>query len=180
MFGTRQRSYQSPAAYATEADVYQFFEKDMDRLYTLSLLLTADYYLAERCFVGGLDDASDGNCVFRDWLQSWATRTVIQNAIRLMQPRPGDGLTTHGEALTNLPAELAAVSELPAFDRFAFVLSVLERYSDRECAVLLKCTGADVFAARSRALRCLGHAAELRDPQLGSGLPGPVAFSAHN
>jgi DNA-directed RNA polymerase specialized sigma24 family protein len=49
--------------------------------------------------------------------------------------------------------EIAAILELPPFDRFVYVMSVLEHYSDQECSVLLGCTRRDVIAARSRALR---------------------------
>jgi hypothetical protein len=43
--------------------------------------------------------------------------------------------------------------EQPAFDRFVFVVSVLEGYSDRDCALLLDCSCADVMAARIRAFQ---------------------------
>jgi hypothetical protein len=55
---------------------------------------------------------------------------------------------------------MAGILELPAFERFVFVMSVLEHYSDQECSLLLGCTRADVLAARTRALRQIGNAAE--------------------
>jgi hypothetical protein len=61
-----------------------------------------------------------------------------------------------------MPAEIAAIEEVPAFERFAFVMSVLEHYSDRECSLLLNCTRGEVTAARSRALERLGRSTELR------------------
>ena len=111
MFCARQIPVQEPRSYATGADFYQIFEKDMNRLYTLSLLLTADHSLAERCFVRGLEDSSGSNQVFKDWLQSWATRTIIQNAIQIILPRSGDSAASNGEAPLGQPAE-AAVSWL--------------------------------------------------------------------
>src|SRR5260370_11679704 len=59
----------------------------MANLYWLSFILTADPGKAEQCFVSGLDDCSAGNQVFTEWARSWARRTVIKNAIRLISPR---------------------------------------------------------------------------------------------
>ena len=50
-------------------------------------------------------------------------------------------------------ASLKGVQELPLFDRFVFVMSVLERYSDHECAVLLGCSRTDILPARIRTLQ---------------------------
>jgi hypothetical protein len=55
------------------------------------------------------------------------------------------------------------VAALPSFERFVFVMSVLERYSEQECSLLLGCTRAEVIDARSRALRELGAAAQTRE-----------------
>ena len=57
-----------------------------------------------------------------------------------------------------LQRRVAAITALPAFERFVFVLSVLERYSDQDCSLLLGSTRAQVIAARSRALQ---HIAEI-------------------
>jgi hypothetical protein len=70
-------------------------------------------------------------------------------------------IRTTGESVTELP-EIIAVAELPAFERFVFVISVLERYSDQECSLLLNCTRGDVIAARTRALQQISTSAELR------------------
>ena len=67
---------------------------------------------------------------------------------------PGPYLPGHGSKLD--PDEntlLKGVWELPPFDRFVFVMSVLERYCDRECALLLGCSFADILPARIRALQ---------------------------
>jgi hypothetical protein len=63
------------------------------------------------------------------------------------------------QALTGQP-EMAAVIALPAFERFVFVVSVLEGYSVENCSLLLGCARADVIAARTRAFRSLGRSAE--------------------
>jgi DNA-directed RNA polymerase specialized sigma24 family protein len=137
----------------------------MNRLYTLSLLLTADHSLAEKCFVQGLEDAQKGNPVFREWARSWARRTIIANAIRLINPRvertPAHSTPSCDVAdPANTKEEITAILALPTFERFAFVMSVFEGYSDRECALLLECSIADLVAARTRALQQIGASAE--------------------
>jgi DNA-directed RNA polymerase specialized sigma24 family protein len=163
MLGARPIAEQKPTPYATGADFCRIFEKDMNHLYLLSFLLTGDQVMAEKCFVRGLDDSTKGNAVFKEWAQSWARRTILQNAIQMVRPRPTESSTPGstldrdtGHTITE-PAEVAQVVELPAFERFVFVMSVLERYSDQECSLLLDCTRRDVIAARTRALRQVGR-----------------------
>jgi DNA-directed RNA polymerase specialized sigma24 family protein len=168
MFGARRIIDQEPTPYATRADFCRIFEKDMNRLYLLSFLLTGDHALAQGCFVRGLEDSAKGNPVFKECAQSWARRMIIQNAIRKIGVRPTDSLTSHsasGRSAGNArlePVEIAEILELPAFERFVFVMSVLERYSDQECSLLLGCTRGEVIAARTRALQQIGRSAKLR------------------
>jgi len=156
--------------YATTADFRQIFDEDMRGLYLLSLLLTADREKAEQCFVSGLHDAVEGNPVFKEWARSWARRAIIQNAVRVIHPRPVEGGSRLSSPSVNsngktTPAEqqveIAAVLALEPFERFVYVMTVLERYSDQECSVLLSCTRRDVLAARTRALQQLGRAMEI-------------------
>jgi DNA-directed RNA polymerase specialized sigma24 family protein len=165
MFGRRRVKNERPVRYATRSDFCRIFENDEKGLYMLSFLLTGDRTIAERCFVGGLHSAQNGNQVFKEWAESWARRAIIQNAIRMIRPRrAAEG--THsmaspgaGDALTER-AEIAGVVALPEFERFAFVMSVLERYSDQECSLLLGCTRTEVAAARTRALDRMGRSAD--------------------
>src|SRR5580693_490008 len=77
-----------PTPYASSADFCRIFDEDMNDLYVLSFLLTADREKAEQCFVSGLEDAVEGNPVFKEWARSWARRVIIQNAVRAITPRP--------------------------------------------------------------------------------------------
>src|SRR5882724_89709 len=77
-----------PAPYATSDDFRRVFDEDMNSLYLLSYLLTADRDKAEQCFVSGLEDAVEGNPVFKEWARSWARRVIIINAVRTINPRP--------------------------------------------------------------------------------------------
>ncbi len=166
MFGTRKVTNHRPSPYAMRSDFCRIFERDMNSLYVLSFLLTRDRTLAEQCFVGGLHIAQEGNYVFKEWAESWARRAIIQNAIRMIRPhKVADGARLGAEPRTGREpiehAEIAGIIDLPAFERFVFVMSVLERYSDQECSLFLGCTRGDVAAARTWALGRLGKSADL-------------------
>jgi hypothetical protein len=169
-----------PTAYATSADFRQIFDEEMKGLYLLSFLLTADRQKAEQCFVSGLEDAVVGNPVFKEWARSWARRTIIQNAVQVINPRPSEGngrsnaacASSNGKTLPAERPEITAVLQLEPFERFVYVMSILERYSDQDCSVLLGCARREVIAARARALQQTGSAMELHRQ------PGPNAAAA--
>jgi DNA-directed RNA polymerase specialized sigma24 family protein len=168
MFGRKQIKNQQLSPYALRSDFCRIFESDMNSLYLLSFLLTGDRMIAEQCFVGGLHIAQEGNQVFKEWAESWARRAIIQNAIRMIRPRVANDTTQLTTASSDNNArteraEIAGIVELPVFERFAFVMSVLESYSDQQCSLLLGCTRGDVAAARIRALERLGKFADLQD-----------------
>ncbi len=155
-----------PMDYATPADFCQLFDSRIDDLYTLSLLLTADRHKAEQCFVSGLEHCLHGNPVFREWAHSWAKRMVIKNAIRMIKPLPNQPETASGIAqpISEPATPAAAITTLPSLDRFAYVMSVLEKYSNRECSLLLDCTVEKVVDARMRALKRLANAGSRKGP----------------
>src|SRR5438445_5463301 len=97
------------AAYASSDDFRRIFHENMDSLYLLAFLLTADHRRAEQCFVSGLEDTVGGSPVFREWAHSWARRMIIQNAVRLIKPRPADGSRLKSASVDSdyetLPAE---------------------------------------------------------------------------
>jgi DNA-directed RNA polymerase specialized sigma24 family protein len=63
------------------------------------------------------------------------------------------------------------VTKLAALERFVFVMSILERYSNWDCALLMGCSMNRVAQARMKALRRLPDLAALF-PR-GNGLPMP-------
>jgi hypothetical protein len=141
--------------YATIEDFCRTFDDGMSELYQLSFLLTADHRKAERCFVAGLEESATSNHVFKEWARSWAKRAIIQNAIRQLNPVPGPtpptALHSASELIKdNRDFELDRVLGMGDFDRFVFVISVLEHYSDRDCAMLLGCSPRQVGEARVR------------------------------
>src|SRR5260370_11587538 len=133
-----------PTPYASSGDFCRIFHEETESLYQLSFLLTAERGKAEQCFVSGLEDSLKGSRVFKEWARSWARRAIVQNAVRVINPRPMDenapsSFNSSGKTLVAEPAEIAAILELAPFERFVYVMSVLERYSDHECSVLLGC-----------------------------------------
>jgi len=167
MFGSRKVIKQTTTPYATQADFRRVFQEDMNRLYLLSFLLTGERDLAEQCFVSGLKMSSEGNPVFKEWATSWARRTIVLTAIRMVRPRLGDPQRSSVPPKSAGPsaisrAEIANIIALPPFERFVFVMSVLECYTEQECSLLLGCTRREAMEARERALRRTGEGAELR------------------
>ncbi len=148
--------------YASILDFQRIFDEDMNSLHLLSLLLTADREIAEQCFISGLKDATKGNPVFKEWARSWARRMIILNAVRVMNPRPmeetGGSNSALLDTLSTEQRPFAAILELEPFDRFVYVMSILERYSDQHCALFLGCGRHDIITARSRALQQTGKA----------------------
>jgi DNA-directed RNA polymerase specialized sigma24 family protein len=150
-------------AYATAADFRQIFTEDINSLYLVSLLLTGNQEKAEECFVAGIGESTKGNYVFKEWARSWARRTIIQSAIRLIAPRERSATAIRNTDVLRgmekvplvLHAEVRAILELAPFERFVFVMSVLERYSDHECSILLGCPRRDIATARARAMQQL-------------------------
>ena len=146
--------------YATCQDFLRVFDEDMRGFYQLSFLLTGDPEKAERCFVTGMEDCAKENRVFREWARTWAKRVIVQNAICELQPRP-----SHSDLFTLLPSALShkkgpigrfdAVLGLADFERFVFVLCVLEGYREYECALLLGCSASEVREARTQAIQKL-------------------------
>ena len=193
MLGAREANHHQDAQRAVGEDFCGIFEKNMTHFYLLSFLLTADRRMAEECFVRGLEDSARSNRVFKEWADSWARRTIIHNAIQMIRPAPTDSSTSSSGPdgiawhAGTAPAEMSAVVALAAFDRFAFVMSVLEHYSDQECALLLGCTRDEVMAARGRALQQIGKLATLpreaatdssTEPALHSGFRSILPFEA--
>ena len=149
--------------YATHEDFHTIFNQDLKQFYQLSFLLTRDTAKAERCLVVGLEECVKGNPVFREWARSWAKRVIVQNAIRETKPRPTHSNSRLSDAGFSESDELSSASDrhfgleavlnLEDFERFVFTMSILEHYSDHDCALLLGCSVREILEACARALR---------------------------
>jgi len=158
--------------YASHEDFHTIFNDDLKELYQLSFLLTRDQARAERCLVSGLEDCETGNPVFREWAHSWAKRAIIQNAIREVKPRPSQSNSSLSRTMfadmdqsSRGPSghfEIDAVLRLAIFDRFVFVMSVLEHYSEHDCALLLRCSVGDIRESRTRTLKKLADSPHMK------------------
>ena len=147
----------SSRAYTPPQDFCVIFKDDMDSLYSLALVLTGNHETAQQCFLAALDDCCTGSDVFPDWARSWSRRAVIKNAIRLLGPAlaqvNGAPETTLKAVANEMDASARPYLKLQTFDRFVFVISVLERYTPRECAALLGSSPREVEQAQARGLQ---------------------------
>ena len=174
MLQTRSIDRETVPVYAVPGDFCRVFAEDMDGLYWLAFLLTGDRERAEKCFVSGFEECFEGNRVFKEWARSWARRSIVQNAIRMMRPAPEppgrlSSLAPASDevlAVADRNAPLAALVRLKTFERFVFVMSVLQGYSDQDCKALLGCSRQDLAWARVWALEQIGAFAEPRVPDV--------------
>jgi hypothetical protein len=147
--------------YAAAADFSEVFTEEMHSLYLLSFLLTADKDKAEQCFIGALGECLEGMDAFMEWARLWARRAIIRQAIRMIKPAPEDTdlspLVSVNKTAAVSPSNnlLAAIVSLSAFERFVFVMSILERLSDGDCLTHLRCSRRELDLSRELAVRYL-------------------------
>ncbi len=141
--------------YPTVTDFVEAFNDEVHSLYLLSFLLTANHDKAEQCLVPAIGECMERIDVFMDCARSGTRRAVMEHAIRMIRPAPGHNGYASLNSLERESSPFAAILLLDAFDRFVFVLSILEGQSDQECATLLRCSRRDVMIARVLALTCL-------------------------
>ena len=151
------------SGYATAEDFRELFSEDSNGLHLLSFLLTANQEKAEQCFVAGLEDCADGNAVFSEWAALWARRVIVRNAIRIIAPHKGQPQPAQSahqpagkRAVLEMPVQdvpFASILRLKDFERFVYVLSVVERFSDQECAVLLGISWQEMRETRAIAVQ---------------------------
>jgi hypothetical protein len=144
--------------YLTVTDFFNIFNEEMHSLYLLAFLLTADLDIAEECLVSAMGECAEGVGVFTDWARSWTRTAVLRRAIQMIMPAPehADSVSLISLKTSGTPAEnnpFSAILLLDDFERFVFVMSILEGQSDEQCAVLLRCSRRDVMIARVLALK---------------------------
>lgn len=169
-FRDRRSTRHTANEYATRSDFQTIFSEDMAGLHLIAYLLTADRDRAEQVFVAGLDDSISGNLVFKQWARSWGRRAIIKRAIKAVAPSlnaPQHAMPSFdpGTGKPEVDQLVRAVAGLATFQRFVFVLSVLEGYSITESAALLACTAGDVLAARAEAFKHVARDAQFEPSQ---------------
>jgi len=158
---------------ATSDDFRKLFTEDMNSLYLLSFLLTANREEAEQCFVAGLADCVNGNPVFKEWASSWARCVIVRNAIRIIAPHIDSAklpaIASHSANEGNVSrttledVPFASILALEDFERFVYVLSVLEGYPDQTCAVLLGTSVQEILETRVDALQHIAEVANRKE-----------------
>jgi hypothetical protein len=148
--------------YATGTDFWNILTDEMHSLYLLSFLLTADLDKAEQCFFSGMGECEEEISVFMACAQTRARHTILKHAIWMIMPAPdrADDFSfarlkrSAASGKTNL---FDAIVGLNAFERFVYVMSVLEKQSDDDCSTLLRCSQREVIIARALALERLAN-----------------------
>jgi hypothetical protein len=148
--------------YATGTDFWNILTDEMHSLYLLSFLLTADLDRAEQCFFSGMGECEEEIGVFMARAQTRARHTILKRAIWMIMPAPDradDFSFAHlkGSAASRKTNPFDAIVGLDAFERFVYVMSVLEKQSDDDCSTLLGCSRRDVIIARALALERLAN-----------------------
>lgn len=147
--------------YATVTDFGEVFIEETHSLYLLSFLLTGDKDKAEQCFIEGLGECIEEVGTFMEWARLSARRTIIKQAVQMIRPVPAihDDWSFNGVEGTLTASSknnlLAAIVSLCGFERFVFVMSILEGLSDGDCLSLLRCSRREIQIARELALRYL-------------------------
>jgi len=156
------KSLSERCEYASKEEFGSAFERERASLQTLALMLTANSEAAKRCLIRAFRECIASSSVSKEWVLSWARRMVIRNAISLVMGSGGPSFVNTNDDADNgliafspdIPLSAMATSEsildLPEFERFVFVICVLERYSIQDCALLLGKSPGEVNEVRGR------------------------------
>lgn len=145
---THQIAAENKNDYATSQHFCGLFTEDTNSLYLISFLLTADHDKAQQCFMTSLDDCvRDGSSVFLECSHAWAQRVIVRNAIPALAPHtcstPQEPAAFQSAGKATLArsksqdAPFASVLALGDIERFVYVLSLLEKFSEEDCAAFL-------------------------------------------
>jgi DNA-directed RNA polymerase specialized sigma24 family protein len=159
--------------YARKDEFVSVFDCERAGLQRLAFMLTGNSEAAKRCLTRAFRECIASSSVSKDWILSWTRRMVIRNAISLVMG-PGDYsfVNTNDDADSGLIAispdgslgafaESESIFDLPEFERFVFVICVLERYSIHDCALLLGKSPREVNEVRHRVGNQVGQNNEL-------------------
>jgi hypothetical protein len=170
--------------YAAGTDFWNILTDEMHSLYLLSLLLTADLDKARRCFVSGMGECEEEIGAFMAWAQARARRTILNDAIWMIRPAPEraedfSSALFKGSATSGRIKLFDAILRLNPFERFVYVMSVLEKHSDDDCSTLLRCSRRDVIIARALALERLASTSSTWNQPLEAVVAWRTMFANH-
>ena len=141
---------------AGATDYANIFIDQMNCLYLLSFLVAADRQAAESCFSKALEEYVEARGGFLEWAKQDGRRAVLRHAVQIIRPASKQAYdwSFYGNARPLASAvhqPFAAITSLNTFERFVFVMSVIEGLSQVECAALLNCSIEDVAIGRELA-----------------------------
>lgn len=152
----------------TSLEYWHRISEEMNILYLLSFLLTADSEKAEQCFEMSLDRFVERADDFIQWSRSGGRDAVLEYATRMMKPDPDvtENVLDLSEGLFCSAREhiFEAIVLLPVFERFVFVITGIYGKSEIECARLLGAPRWKVAISRELTEQVL-------TPDLDEGLP---------
>jgi hypothetical protein len=154
--------------YATPDDVQKLFVAAMNDLFCLAFLLTAHVERAEDCLIRAIRECTRSTRILRENLLAWVRNSLIRSAIAIVTEFEGDApCDTGSNSIPLIPESSqvyagstdcsAGIFGLSSFDRLVYVLCIVEHYTSRHCALLLRRSCEEVREARTRAL---AHIAE--------------------
>jgi hypothetical protein len=120
-----------------------------------------------------------------EWARWWARRAILKHAIQMIMPEREHTnslsfISLKGAVRSGKNNLFAAIVALHAFERFVFVMSVLERQSDEDCSSLLGCSRRDITIARTLAIQCLADIDTGRDQPGEALLAWRTSFANHH
>lgn len=144
---------------ATPAEYWELINGEMNALYLLSFLLTADKEKAEQCLDQTLDNFVEGQEDFVAWARTRGRDALLKHAIGMMKPDPEatqDEMDFRdGVQCPDSSHFFGAIVSLPTFERFVFVMTRIYGQSDTECATHLVTTRWEVSIARELTVQIL-------------------------
>lgn len=161
--------------YVSKEEFAGLFDSEQVALQQLALLLTSNLAAVSQCLGLALQQCLTSSSVFKGRGFASARRMVIRNAIDLVMGPGGQPLVdmssgAHHEQVALSPdyylgavAASESILGLPAFERLVFVICVLEGYSIRDCALLLRRSPLDISEARERVVNQIEHIDQCND-----------------
>ena len=136
----------------------RYFIQHMDGLFHLAYALTADSTAAEEVYMRALDLLRSSEGVSAEWADRASRRAIIKAAIVLVRPMEAEKIRPLALPV-GTANEAAVLLALPAFQRFAFTLTTLEKLSIPDAAALMGCSRAEVRDGRDSAMLMMAEAA---------------------
>ena len=130
-------------------EYWELISAEMNVLYGLSFLLTANKERADHCLEQTLDEYIEGADDFLEWARTSGRETVLKYAILTIKPDPDATMDFSDKSFLSAGDHLfRAIAALPAFPRFVFGITTIYGKSETECARLLGATRWEVKIVR--------------------------------